>query len=139
MEEKEIGIYVHIPFCKKKCYYCDFSSYPDKINSQSRYVECVKQEILQYATENRVMSKYDLEPKYTVDTIYIGGGTPSIIDSNLIYQIVKCIKTKFNVKEQTEITIEVNPGTVNKEELLAYKKAGVNRLSIGLQSTKDKL
>lgn len=137
MEEKEIGIYVHIPFCKKKCYYCDFSSYPDKINSQSRYVECVKQEILQYATENRVMSKYDLEPKYTVDTIYIGGGTPSIIDSNLIYQIVKCIKTKFNVKEQTEITIEVNPGTVTKKKLEEYKEIGINRLSIGLQATQD--
>ena len=137
MEEKEIGIYVHIPFCKKKCYYCDFSSYPDKINSQSRYVECVKQEILQYATENRVMSKYDLEPKYTVDTIYIGGGTPSIIDSNLIYQIVKCIKTKFNVKEQTEITIEVNPGTVTKKKLEEYKEIGINRLSIGVQATQD--
>lgn len=137
MEEKEIGIYVHIPFCKKKCYYCDFSSYPDKINSQARYVECVEQEILQYATESKIMSKYNLEPKYTIDTIYIGGGTPSIIDSNLIYQIVKCIKTNFNIKEQVEITIEVNPGTVTKEKLEKYREIGINRLSIGLQATQD--
>ena len=84
MEEKEIGLYVHIPFCKSKCLYCDFVSFANKNDMVERYIECVKKEIIQYATENKTMSEHGLEPKFIVKTIYIGGGTPSYIDEDYI-------------------------------------------------------
>ena len=139
MEEKEIGLYVHIPFCKSKCLYCDFVSFANKNNMVERYIECVKKEIIQYATENKTMSEHGLEPKFIVKTIYIGGGTPSYIDEDYIVQIMETIKHNFEVKEDAEITIEVNPGTASKDKLEAYKKCGINRLSIGLQSTQNKI
>lgn len=125
---EEIGIYVHIPFCKKKCYYCDFISYVNIDKKIIRYVECLKREI-----EN---SK---SKQVCVTTIYFGGGTPSFIDAIFIAEIVSVIRKNYIVSENAEITIEVNPGTVNKEKLEQYKKAGINRLSIGLQSTKNEL
>lgn len=139
MEEKEIGLYVHIPFCKSKCLYCDFVSFANKNDMVERYIECVKKEIIQYATENKTMSEHGLEPKFIVKTIYIGGGTPSYIDEDYIVQIMETIKHNFEVKEDAEITIEVNPGTASKDKLEAYKKCGINRLSIGLQSTQNKI
>ena len=139
MEEKEIGLYVHIPFCKSKCLYCDFVSFANKNDMIERYAECVKKEIIQYATENKTMSEHGLEPKFIVKTIYIGGGTPSYIDEDYIVQIMETIKHNFEVKEDAEITIEVNPGTASKDKLEAYKKCGINRLSIGLQSTQNKI
>lgn len=139
MEEKEIGLYVHIPFCKSKCLYCDFVSFANNNDMIERYAECVKKEIIQYATENKTMSEHGLEPKFIVKTIYIGGGTPSYIDEDYIVQIMETIKHNFEVKEDAEITIEVNPGTASKDKLEAYKKCGINRLSIGLQSTQNKI
>ena len=139
MEEKEIGLYVHIPFCKSKCLYCDFVSFANKNDMVERYIECVKKEIIQYATENKTMSEHGLETKFIVKTIYIGGGTPSYIDEDYIVQIMETIKHNFEVKEDAEITIEVNPGTASKDKLEAYKKCGINRLSIGLQSTQNKI
>lgn len=122
--KKNIGIYVHIPFCKAKCYYCDFISYANKENIIEAYINALLKEI-----------KYrDLE-KYNIDTIYIGGGTPSILDSKYIKEILE----KITPKKNAEITIEINPGTCNKEKLKEYKKIGINRLSIGLQSTDNKL
>ena len=137
MEEKEIGLYVHIPFCKQKCYYCDFISYANKECLIERYIKCLKKEIIKYATENKVMSEHNLEPRYIIKTIYIGGGTPSIIDEIYIANIIETIKSNFNLKEDIEITIEVNPGTVNKEKLKVYKEIGINRLSIGLQAVQN--
>lgn len=126
MQDKEIGIYVHIPFCKQKCYYCDFVSYCTKDNLIEDYVKAVEKEI-------------ELKNiKSTITTIYIGGGTPSYIDSNYIKEIVNKIFEK-NVSKEAEITIEVNPGTVTSEKLQDYKDCGINRLSIGLQSTQDEL
>lgn len=126
MQDKEIGIYVHIPFCKQKCYYCDFVSYCTKDNLIEDYVKAVEKEI-------------ELKNiKSTITTIYIGGGTPSYIDSNYIKEIVNKIFEK-NVSKEAEITIEVNPGTVTFEKLKDYKDCGINRLSIGLQSTQDEL
>ena len=126
MQDKEIGIYVHIPFCKQKCYYCDFVSYCTKDNLIEDYVKAVEKEI-------------ELKNiKSTITTIYIGGGTPSYIDSNYIKEIVNKIFEK-NVSKEAEITIEVNPGTVTLEKLQDYKDCGINRLSIGLQSTQDEL
>lgn len=139
MEVKEIGLYIHIPFCRQKCYYCDFVSFANRDDMIERYVNCVKQEIIQYAQENKVMSDHNLEPKYILKTIYIGGGTPSAIPERYIVEILETVKENFEIKDDAEITIEVNPGTVNEEKLKIYKKIGINRLSIGLQSTDNNM
>ncbi len=132
MQEKELGIYIHIPFCKQKCYYCDFVSFSNKEGYIEKYAETLKREI----------DSYDLS-KYNITTIYIGGGTPSKIPSEKIQEILEKIKQKIP-KNQTkwediEITIELNPGTVDEEKIKRYKEIGINRLSIGLQSTNNKL
>ncbi len=136
---KEIGLYIHIPFCKSKCYYCDFLSFSNKNSLKEKYIHCLEKEIVHYATENKIMYDHDLEKKYEVKTIYIGGGTPSAIDEIYIVNILKKIKKYYYIKEDAEITIEVNPGTVTKEKLITYKEIGINRLSIGLQATQDEL
>lgn len=124
--KNKIGIYVHIPFCKKKCDYCDFISYCGKDDLIEKYVDSVKKEI-----EN-------VKIKSEITTIYIGGGTPSYIDSKYIVQIINKIKEK-NVAQDAEITIEVNPGTVTQEKLQDYISCGINRISIGLQTANDEL
>ena len=132
MQEKELGIYIHIPFCKQKCYYCDFVSFSNKEGYIEKYVETVKREI----------DSYDLS-NYNITTIYIGGGTPSRIPSEKIQEILEKIKQKIPENqtkwEDIEITIELNPGTVDEEKIKKYKEIGINRLSIGLQSTNNKL
>ena len=125
---KEIGVYIHIPFCIKKCDYCDFISYCDKQNLVEEYIEKLKEEI------NIELNKME----YKIKTIYIGGGTPSSVDSKFIIDILNVIKEKQNIGD-IEVTIEVNPGTITKEKLLDYKLAGINRLSIGLQETSNEL
>ena len=132
MQGKELGIYIHIPFCKQKCYYCDFVSFSNKEEYIEKYVEILKREI----------DSYDLS-NYNITTIYIGGGTPSRIPSEKIQEILEKIKQKI-LENQTkwediEITIELNPGTVDEEKIKKYKEIGINRLSIGLQSTNNKL
>ena len=129
---KELGIYVHIPFCKQKCYYCDFISYANNEEKIDEYIKALKKEIKE---ESKNISKEE----YIINTIYIGGGTPSYIDEKYISEIVNEIKENYNVEKEVEITLEVNPGTVNEEKLQAYKQIDINRLSIGLQSTKNKL
>ena len=126
---KELGVYIHIPFCAKKCYYCDFVSYPDKLDYQKEYIEKLKQEITE---EQEIFKNAD------ITTIYIGGGTPSIIDSKYIVEILEYLY-KFIGKKEREITIEINPGTINKTKLQDYKKVGINRISIGLQSSNNKI
>ena len=137
--KKEIGLYVHIPFCKQKCYYCDFVSFAGQEQMEEKYVNALKKEIEKYALENKVMSKHNIEPEFIIKTIYIGGGTPSYINEKYIVEIINTIRQNFKVKEEAEITIEVNPGTVNLEKLATYKKCGINRLSIGLQAVQDTL
>lgn len=127
---KNIGIYVHIPFCKKKCDYCDFISFFAENDVQKKYVQVLCKDI-----ENS-LSKLQ---NYEINTIYFGGGTPSYISENLIIQILEKIKSNYKIANDAEITIEVNPGTVNKEKLEIYRKSGFNRISIGLQSTHDRL
>ena len=124
--KNKIGIYVHIPFCKKKCDYCDFISYCGKDDLIEKYVDSVKKEI------------EHVKIKSEITTIYIGGGTPSYINSKFIVQILEKIKEK-NVAQDAEITIEVNPGTVTQEKLQDYIDCGINRISIGLQTTNDEL
>lgn len=127
---KKLGIYVHIPFCKRKCAYCDFISFSNKQNLIDEYIEALVKEI----------NKCEInKEKYLVDTIYFGGGTPSYIDSKYILEILETIRNRFRISKETEITIEVNPGTVTEEKLTDYYKSGINRLSIGLQAVDDKL
>lgn len=123
---RELGIYIHIPFCKKKCYYCDFVSFVKSKEIQKRYINALIMEIKCFLENNK---------NNKINTIYIGGGTPSYIDSSYIIEILEL----FNITNQTEVTIEVNPGTIDSKKLEDYKKAKINRLSIGLQSTDNKL
>ena len=123
---KDIGIYVHIPFCKAKCNYCDFTSFCKKDGLIKDYIEAVKKEI-------QSRSNFD----YTVRTVYIGGGTPSYISPKYIKEILKEIEKNFNFDENSEVSMELNPGTTNKKNLNDYFQMGINRLSIGLQSAND--
>ena len=120
----EVNLYIHIPFCKKKCFYCDFISYPNKDDYIEEYIDTVIKEYSNYKAE-----------EYIIKTVYIGGGTPSYIDSKYIVKLLK----EINLEKADEITIEINPGTVTKEKLINYKNSGINRLSIGLQATQDTL
>ena len=131
MSKKELGIYIHIPFCKSKCYYCDFTSFSNIANKENEYISCLIKEI-----ESKNWD--EVNKKYEVTTIYIGGGTPSFIDCNKIVKVIQTIKNVANTKN-AEITIEVNPGTATEEKLMGYRKVGINRLSLGLQSTNNKL
>lgn len=126
MRNRELGIYVHIPFCKHKCDYCDFVSYCNKDNLIEDYITALKKEIKLQNIQS------------WITTIYIGGGTPSYIDSKYIKQIMKEIQKK-NINKEAEITLEVNPGTATRQKLRDYKECGINRLSIGLQATQDSM
>lgn len=126
---ERFGIYIHIPFCKKKCKYCDFISFSCDEDIQEKYFKSLIEEI---------KNKEIIENK-EVTTIYIGGGTPSLVNSKYIRQILEEINKKFKIYKDAEITIEINPGTVSKEKILEYKEIGINRISIGLQSTNDRI
>ncbi len=128
MKNKEIGIYVHIPFCVKKCDYCDFLSAPAALEEQEKYVDVLLQEIEKTAAK---------EGKLEVKSIFFGGGTPSIIPSSLLCKVLTFIQEKFQIRPYAEITLEANPGTLTAEKLLDYKKAGFNRISVGLQSANN--
>lgn len=121
-------IYVHIPFCIQKCHYCDFLSAPADERLHNRYAGALLHEIRYYG---------EVLGRVPVSTIYIGGGTPSCVDASYIELFLKQLRLSFNVAEDAEITVECNPGTLSREKLLTYRKAGVNRLSIGLQSTHE--
>lgn len=132
-KQKEISLYVHIPFCVRKCNYCDFLSAPADEQTMERYVQALLLEIQAYQNTELV--------NRNVKSIYIGGGTPSILQPSLIKQILEQIKATFNMSEealkQAEISMEMNPGTVDYEKCKAYYEMGINRISIGLQSTSD--
>lgn len=122
---RKLGIYIHIPFCTSKCFYCDFCSYTDK-NKLDDYID---------ALLNEILSNIELLQEYEIETIYIGGGTPSAIDEKYIEKIL-CILNGIclNIKE---ITIEANPETLTLKKLKAYKNLGITRLSMGLQSANN--
>ncbi len=127
----ELGIYIHIPFCKSKCYYCDFISYSNKESEMPLYFSMLLKEI---NIKSKKIKKEDV-----VTTIYIGGGTPSFVSEKYIRNILNEIKKDYNVDENAEVTIEINPGAANREKLQSYKNAGINRISIGLQTTENKI
>jgi oxygen-independent coproporphyrinogen-3 oxidase len=122
---KPLGIYIHLPFCESKCYYCDFVSYPDKEALQGKYTEALLRQMMEYAPYAK---------DYLVDTIYIGGGTPTCVDKRFLKIILEGIRAGFHVAPDAEITCEANPSSSLKPTLKALKEAGVNRLSFGLQS-----
>lgn len=121
---KELELYLHIPFCVKKCNYCDFLSAPAGEETRAAYVDALLEEI----------RGFDEPEDYEVVTVFFGGGTPSILPGQAIFRIMEALREKFSFRKGAEITLEANPGTVDKEKLSFYKKAGINRLSFGLQS-----
>lgn len=121
----QLSLYIHIPFCVRKCNYCDFLSAPCDEKTRQDYVNALCREIAQRAEEFQDRK---------VDTIFFGGGTPSVLSAEQMEQIVSTIRRHFQILSDAEISMEMNPGTVDKEKLRRYKKLGINRLSIGLQS-----
>ncbi|MBE5851505.1 MAG: oxygen-independent coproporphyrinogen III oxidase [Lachnospiraceae bacterium] len=128
MEQKKLSLYIHIPFCVKKCAYCDFLSMPMEEKTRNKYVEMLLREIRQEGV---------FYQDYVVDTVFFGGGTPTILSTEQLAMLLKELRESFCFAEP-EITIECNPGTVDKEALAGLKNAGFNRLSIGLQSADNK-
>ncbi|WP_042275627.1 radical SAM family heme chaperone HemW [[Clostridium] dakarense] len=124
-----LGLYIHIPFCVSKCNYCDFNSFKmDKI-AKDKYLKDLKKEMELYSK--------DLKEDNYITSVFLGGGTPSILNSNELKYIFENINLYFNVKNDAEITVECNPGTLTKEKLKTMKEIGINRLSIGLQAVQD--
>ena len=137
-QKNNLGIYVHIPFCVKKCNYCDFLSAPATMQVRKSYIEALIKQIESYRDFVFVNSNSVLEKKYEVKTIYFGGGTPSLLDVEEIGAVFSTIKSAFGIMdadlETMEITLEANPGTFGKDKLLAYREMGFNRISMGVQS-----
>ena len=128
--KQDLGLYIHIPFCVKKCDYCDFLSAPATEEAKETYIKALLTEIHSYKNTMK---------EYRVPTIFIGGGTPSAINSSYIVDIMEAIQETFSIDyDRLEATIEINPGNVTKEKLQAYQKAGINRLSFGLQSVNNR-
>lgn len=128
--KEELSLYIHIPFCVRKCGYCDFLSAPADEKARDRYVQALLMEIEHYQGTETADRK--------IKTLYIGGGTPSILSVNQLDCIIQKIKCTFNFCDDTEASMEMNPGTASKEKCRALYQMGINRLSIGLQSTNDK-
>ena len=128
-EKKELELYVHIPFCVRKCAYCDFLSAPADTQERTLYIDALTEEIR--------ARKNDFNA-YRVSTIFLGGGTPSILEGDDSARIFRALQENFDISDDAEITMEVNPGTVTEEKAASWRKSGVNRLSIGLQSADDR-
>ena len=124
-----LELYIHIPFCIRKCAYCDFLSFPSGEEERARYVERLTEEIEEAGA---------VSGDYVVTAIFLGGGTPSVLEPEQTKRILQAVKESFYVAEDAEITTEVNPGTADKEKLRAWKQAGINRLSFGLQSAENR-
>ena len=125
-KDNSFELYIHIPFCVRKCAYCDFLSAPGSEEAKASYTKALLREIEAVKTEKREVS-----------SIFVGGGTPSALSPSLMGDIFEKIHESFSVAQDAEITIEANPGTLSKEKLFLYKNAGINRLSLGLQSPEE--
>ena len=125
--EERLSIYLHIPFCRKKCWYCNFYSVPLKEELQRSYVAALCREIDYYSRSQLTQGK-------KVETIYLGGGTPSLLSPQEVDQILNKCSSAFRISPQPEITLEANPESLSRQKLIAYKKSGCNRLSLGVQS-----
>ena len=127
--EKELSIYVHIPFCNSKCFYCNFCSRKETLTIQNRFFKAI---------ENEIKTKSKNFSSFVVKTIYFGGGTPSVVNEKKISKLLCLIKKNFKISPYAEITIEANPNSLSLQKLVAYKKTGFNRLSIGVQTFNKK-
>ena len=125
---KRLGLYIHIPFCDRICNYCDFIAFQGANSKIKEYVEALKKEIELKGNKN-----------FLIDSIFIGGGTPSFIDGKYIFEILEKVKENFTVLDNIEISIETNPKTFDEKKLEYYKSAEINRVSIGVQSFNDKI
>lgn len=125
---KRLGLYIHIPFCDRICNYCDFIAFQGANSKIKEYVEALKKEIELKGNKN-----------FLIDSIFIGGGTPSFIDGKYIFEILEKVKENFTVLDNIEISIETNPKTFDEKKLEYYKSTKINRLSIGVQSFNDKI
>ena len=123
---KKIGIYVHFPFCVSKCKYCNFNSYADKNELQQEYLRALVKEIQSYSNK-----------KVAIDSIFIGGGTPSVMFDGCVSTLLSAIRTNFNVLDDAEISIESNPNSVTINKVREWQESGVNRISIGLQTANN--
>lgn len=127
-EKKPLSMYIHIPFCMKKCLYCDFLSAPASAQERESYVEALLREIEQMAPFCK---------EYEVNTVFLGGGTPSLLSGVQLERIMQALKSHYAISKDAEISMECNPSTASFKTLKAYRKSGINRLSIGLQSAQD--
>ncbi|MDO4547070.1 MAG: radical SAM family heme chaperone HemW [Clostridia bacterium] len=127
---RKISLYIHIPFCVKKCAYCDFASYAGRYADIGRYMNCLEDE---FKSANARYGKLD------VSTVFIGGGTPSILQSDEIMRLMAMARRFFHIEDDAEITIEANPGTVDAHKLRDYRASGINRLSFGMQASGERL
>ena len=125
-----IGIYIHIPFCKAKCFYCDFNSFACRDDLVPAYFSALKKEIALYSEKLK---------GYNIKSVFIGGGTPSSVDAQYIYEVVNLLYKELDIDKEAEISIETNPGTLTEEKLKSYKALGINRLSMGLQAWQDSI
>lgn len=129
MDKRPLEIYIHIPFCIRKCAYCDFLSAPAEENVQEAYIRALTREICKTSPP---------AGEYEISTVFFGGGTPSILKGSQIEAILHLIRERYHFREPAEITIEANPGTVDEEKLKRYRTAGINRISFGLQSADNR-
>lgn len=125
-EKKPLGVYVHIPFCVRKCRYCDFLSFSGKEMQMEAYVDSLCREITHFFKE---------QTEYKVTSVYLGGGTPSLLEPELTKKILHTLSEHAEITPDAEITTEANPGTLTKDKLVTYRQVGINRISMGLQST----
>lgn len=125
---QNLELYLHVPFCVKKCAYCDFLSAPGTPAQQKAYLRALEREILQFPCKDR----------YCVSTVFFGGGTPSILPAEWTAELMGLLRREFRTDEDAEVTIECNPGTADAEKLRIYRSSGINRLSLGLQSADDR-
>lgn len=128
MEKKELELYIHIPFCVRKCNYCDFLSFSADEDTQRQYVKALCKEISYYGAHCR---------DYVVSTVYIGGGTPSWLWESDMAAILDAIQKSFSLLPEAEVSIECNPGTVTAQKFAVYRQSGINRISLGLQSAQN--
>nr|MCR4841546.1 radical SAM protein [Lachnospiraceae bacterium] len=145
-------LYIHIPFCVKKCDYCDFLSYAGMGEKVSLYLTALKKDIIHTAEELYLRERkkagvsgaaaadgVNAHPKLSLDSVYIGGGTPGYLPADAIASVMDTVKEHFDIATNAEITIETNPCTVTGEKASAYLKAGINRVSMGVQSFNDEV
>lgn len=124
------ALYIHIPFCKSKCAYCDFASWAGRERDQARYL---------LALEEEFKSAAQMYGKLPVSTVFIGGGTPSVLPEDAVMRLMAMARARFALEEGAEVTVECNPGTLTKEKLRAWRDSGVNRLSMGVQAVQPSL